>query len=42
MDNERNYYNYGLLPSEEYFREKKKVDDKDAYSPLEQPELLHY
>ena len=31
MGKERNYDNEGLDPSEEYFREKKKVNDEETF-----------
>ena len=42
IDNERNYDNDGLDPSEEYFRKKKKGNDEDTYFPLEESEPPHY
>ena len=43
MNNERNYDNDGLDPSEEYFKEKRKInDDDDDYFPLDESEPPHY
>ena len=42
MDNERNYDNDGLDPSEEYFRKKEKSNDDDTYFPPEESEPPHY
>jgi len=42
MEQERNYDNDGLDPSEEYFRRKKKGNDEDTYFPLEESEPPHY
>ena len=42
MENERNYYNYVLDLSEEYFRKKKKDQDEDIYFPQEESEPPHY
>ena len=42
IDNERNYDNDGLDPSEEYFRKKEKVNDDDTYFPPEESEPPHY
>ena len=42
IDNERNYDNDGLDPSEEYFRKKKKDNDEDTYFPPEESEPPHY
>ena len=42
IDNERNYDNDGLDPSEEYFRKKKKGNDEDTYFPPEESEPPHY
>ena len=36
MEKERNYDNDGLDPSEEYLRNKKKVNDDDTYFPPEE------
>ena len=42
MNNERNSNNDGLDPSEEYFKEKRKINDDYAYFPLEESEPPHY
>ena len=42
MNNERNYDNDGLDPSEEYLRKKKNNDDEETYFPLEESEPPHY
>ena len=42
IDNERNYDNDGLDPSEEYFRKKKKGNDEETYFPPEESEPPHY
>jgi hypothetical protein len=42
MNNERNYDNDGLDPSEEYFKEKRKINDDDDYFPLDESEPPHY
>ena len=42
MDKKLNYDNYGLDPSEEYYRRKQKGNDEDTYFPLEESEPPHY
>ena len=42
MEKERNYDNYGLEPSEEYFKKKEKGNDDDTYFPPEESEPPHY
>ena len=39
-DKEPNFDNDGLDPSEEYFRNKKKSNDEDTYSPEEESKSL--
>ena len=39
---ESNYDNDGLDPSEEYFRNKKKVNDEEIYFSPEESEPPHY
>ena len=42
MGKERNYDNYGLDPSEEYFTKKEKGNDDDTYFPQEESEQPPY
>ena len=42
MDKKRNYDNYGLDPSEEYYRRKQKGNDDDTYFLPEESGLPHY
>ena len=42
MDKERNYDNDELDPSDEYFRKKKKGNDRDTHFPLKESEPPHY
>ena len=42
MEEEIDYYNYALNPSEVYFRKKKKVNAEKTYFPEEESEPPHY
>ena len=42
MEKKQHYDNDGLDPSEEYFRKKKKGNDKNTYSPPEKSEPPYY
>ena len=42
MEKQIDYDNYGLDPSEGYFRKKKKDNDEYTYFPLEESEPPHY
>ena len=42
MENEQNYDNEELDPSEEYLRKKERSNDKNTYFPPEELEPHHY
>ena len=42
MENEPNYDNDRLDPSEEYFKKRKKGNDEETYFPPEESETSHY